>query len=184
MISRWKFLISIPLVLYPLVSAADNAPQIPQNVSFKTLIITPRAIEGLTGDSSGNVYTGGSGLAPCPIYRISLANPSLTVVDNVPAAVTPSGSCGFSGITFNAVGDLFIADGGAGRIYRFTPNAATPPDATLFVSGVPGTNGIAFDRDGNLWTGDGTTGRGRVWRISPRGGRGRGRVEGWGGAAR
>ena len=99
-----------------------------------------------------------------------MASPSLTVVGNVPAAVTPAGSCNFSGITFNAVGDFFVADGGAGRIYRFTPNASTPPNATLFVSGVPGTNGIAFDSDGNLWTGDGTTGRGRVWRISSGGG--------------
>jgi sugar lactone lactonase YvrE len=166
--SRWKVLLSIPLLLYPFVSAADNAPQIPQNVSFKTLIVIPHGIEGLTGDASGNLYTGGSGLAPCPIYRINLANPSLTVVGNVPTTV--AASCGFSGITFNAVGDLFVADGGAGRIYRFTPNATTPPDATVFVSGVPGTNGIAFDRDGNLWTGDGTTGRGRVWRISSSGG--------------
>jgi sugar lactone lactonase YvrE len=172
MMSRWKALLSIPLFLYPLVAAADNVPQIPQDVSFKTLVSTDRAIEGLTGDSSGNLYTGGSGAAPCPIYRINLANPSLPlpVVGNVPAAVTPAGSCGFSGITFNAVGDLFVADGGAGRVYRFTPNATTPPDATVFVSGVPGTNGLAFDRDGNLWTGDGTTGQGRVWRISSTGG--------------
>jgi len=170
MMSRWKALLSIPLLLYPLVSAADNAPQIPQNVSFKTLVVIPHGIEGLTGDGSGNLYTGGSGSAPCPIYRINLANPSLTVVGNVPAAVTPAGSCSFSGITFNAVGDLFVADGGAGRIYQFTPNAATPPNAKLFVSGVPGTNGVAFDRDGNLWTGDGTTGFGRVWRISSSGG--------------
>lgn len=50
------------------------------------------------------------------------------------------------------------------------PNATTPPDATVFVSGVPGANGIAFDRDGNLWTGDDTTGRGRVWQIGSSGG--------------
>jgi sugar lactone lactonase YvrE len=168
MISRCKILLSIPLLLYPLVSAAANAPQIPQNVSFKTLIITPRPIEGLSGDGSGNLYTGGSGSAPCPIYRINLANPSLTVVGNVPASLTAS--CAFAGITYNAVGDLFVADLVAGNIYRFTPNATTPPDATLFVSGVPGTNGMAFDRDGNLWTGDGTTGRGRVWRIGSTGG--------------
>lgn len=168
MISRWKVFLSIPLVIYPLVSAAVNAPQIPQNVSFKTLIIIPNAIEGLTGDGSGNLYTGGSvsGSAPCPIYRINLASASLAVV----VGKVPAGPCGFSGITFNAVGDLFIADGGAGKIYRLTPNATTTPDATLFVSGVPGTNGLAFDRDGNLWTGDGTTGRGRVWRIGSTGG--------------
>ena len=170
MVPRWKTLLSIPLLMYPLVSAAADAPQIPQNVSFKTLVVIPNPIEGLTGDASGNLYTGGSIIAPstdpCPIYRINLATKSVIKVGNVPV-----GPCGFSGITFNAVGDLFIADGGAGKIYRLTPKDTNPPpDTTLFVSGVPGTNGIAFDRDGNLWTGDGITGRGRVWRISSSGG--------------
>ena len=51
-------------------------------------------------------------------------------------------------------------------IYTLKPNAATPPAATIFATGVPGTNGLAFDPDGNLWTGDGTTGLGRVWKIT------------------
>lgn len=170
MMSRWKGWLSVPLFLYPLVCAAAQAPQIPQDVSFKTLVTIVRAIEGLTGDASGNLYTGGSGPAPCPIYQISFANPPLPkdplpVVGTVPSTV--AAACSFTGITFNAVGDLFIADGSAGRIYQL---AKGKPDATLFVSGVPGTNGLAFDRDGNLWTGDGTTGQGRVWRISSTGG--------------
>lgn len=172
MMSRWKMLLAIPLLLYPLLSAADDAPQIPQDVSFKTKIITDRAIEGLTGDSSGNLYTGGSGSSPCPIYRINVAKPTvpIPIAGNVPTSL--AASCSFTGITFDAVGNLYVADGAAGKIYKLTPdpNAATPPDATLFVSGALGTNGIAFDRDGNLWTGDGTTGQGRVWRISSSGG--------------
>jgi len=156
--------------LYPLVCAAADAPQIPQDVNFKTLVVIPNPIEGLTGDASGNLYTGGSisspSTNPCPIYRINLATKSVTKVGQVPV-----GPCNFSGITFNALGDLFIADGGAGKIYQLTPkDTDPPPDATLLVSGVPGTNGLAFDRDGNLWTGDGTTGQGRVWRISSSGG--------------
>ena len=82
----------------------------------------------------------------------------------IPLSLTAT--CGFSGITFNDLGDLFVADGGAGRIYTFTPNSTSPPNATVFAAGVPGTNGLAFDRDGNLWTGDGTTGQGRVWKIT------------------
>ena len=166
--SRLKRLLSIPLLLYPFISAAADAPQIPQDVAFKTLVVIPNAIEGLTGDASGNLYTGGSSISPstdCPIYRVNLATQSRTKVGNV-----PGGPCSFTGITFNAVGDLFIADGGAGKIYQLTPkDTDPPPDATLFASGVPGTNGLAFDRDGNLWTGDGTTGQGRVWRISSSG---------------
>ena len=148
---------------YSFAWAADS-PQFPRNATFTTLITTPRAIEGLTGDGRGNLYTGGSGTAPCPVWKISLANASLVPVGSIPASLTAT--CGFSGIALNDLGDVFIADGGAGRIYTFTPNVNTPPNATIFASGAPGTNGLALDRDGNLWTGDGTTGQGRVWKIT------------------
>jgi sugar lactone lactonase YvrE len=78
-----------------------------------------------------------------------------------------SAACSPSGLQFGPDGQLYVTQ--TDRIYRFTPNATTPPTATLFVSGIPGTNGIAFDWNGNLWTGDGTTGQGRVWRVSPDG---------------
>ena len=147
--------------------ASAEPPQFPQNATFTTLITTPRALEGLTGDGRGNLYTGGSGATPCPIWKINIAKPSLVPVGFVPTPPPPQTlTCGFSGITFNDLGDLFVADGTAGRIYTFTPNAGNPPNATVFASGVPGTNGVAFDRDGNLWTGDGTTGQGRVWKIT------------------
>jgi len=136
----------------------DDANKFPKNATFTTLIPTPRAIEGLTGDGVNNLYTGGSGATPCPIWQINLHKPTLTVVGNVPT-ISGVTTCGFSGITFDAPGNLYQADGAAGRIYTFKPNAGSPPNATIFASGVPGTNGLAFDRDGNLWTGDGTTGK-------------------------
>lgn len=151
------------LSIHP-AAADDDGHQFPKNATFTTLITTPRAIEGLTGDHSGNLYVGGSGAAPCPFWKINLNSPSLTVVGNVPAAL--AATCGFSGIAFDSLNNLYQADGGAGRIYTFAPNAASPPNATIFASGAPGTNGLAFDRDGNLWTGDGTTGKGRVWKIT------------------
>jgi sugar lactone lactonase YvrE len=149
------------------ISAADPH-HFPGNATFTTLITTPRAIEGLTGDGTRNLYTGGSGSAPCPIWQINLHSPSLPlpVVGNVPAAATPAGTCAFSGITFDAAGNLYQADGTAGRIYTFKPNSNSPPDATVYARGVPGTNGLAFDGNGNLWTGDGVTGLGRVWKIT------------------
>jgi sugar lactone lactonase YvrE len=138
-----------------------DPPQFPQNATFTTLVTTTRAIEGLTGDNAGYLYTGGSGSGPCPIYKINMVSKSIVTAGNVQAA-----SCGFSGIAFDASGNLFVANGGAGTIYTLRPNTGNPPNATVFASGVPGTNGLAFDRDGNLWTGDGTTGLGRVWRIT------------------
>ncbi len=150
----------------------------PANATFTTLITTPLAIEGLTGDNSGNLYTVGRHNAnnpaefglPCPVWKINLTTPSLVEVGNIPA---PSGSsvCAPLGLAFNAAGDLFVADGN--RISFLTPNAVTPPTASVYATGVPGTNGLAFDHDGNLWTGDGGTGGGtglgRVWKITASG---------------
>jgi sugar lactone lactonase YvrE len=142
---------------------ADPPFQFPQNATFTTLITTPRAIEGLTGDNHRNLYTGGSGAPPCPVWQINIHNPKLIEVGFV---VPASGNCGFSGIAFDEAENLYVADGAAGIIYFFNPNTKNPPTATIFAQGVPGTNGLAFDRRGNLWTGDGTTGQGRVWKIT------------------
>ena len=146
------------------INAWADPPQFPQNATFTTLITTPRAIEGLTGDNHGNLYTGGSGTPPCPVWKINLSKPTLTPVGLIQPA---SGNCGFTGIAFNDIGDLFVADGGAQRIYTFTSNTVSPPTVSVpFAIGTPGANGLAFDKKGNLWASDGTTGRGRVWKIT------------------
>ena len=139
------------------------------NATFSTLITTPLVIEGLTNDNDGNLYAPGRATAagePCPVWRVNIDNPVLTIVGLVPAPST-TGSCSPSGLAFGPDGLLYVTQ--TDRIYRFAPSASSPPTATVFVTGVPGTNGLAFDRGGNLWTGDGTTGAGRVWRITPSG---------------
>jgi sugar lactone lactonase YvrE len=160
-------------------SDADGADQPPpgstslmlaQNPTFSTRITTPLAIEGLTGDNAGSFYTTGrspgAGL-PCPVWRIPPGNaPALEVVGLVPAP-SATGQCAPSGLTFGPNRNIFLSE--ADKVYTFAPNAATPPTATVYASGVPGTNGLAFDRSGNLWTGDGTTAQGRVWKISASG---------------
>jgi sugar lactone lactonase YvrE len=142
-----------------LISAELSMSSWAQGATFSTLITTPLAIEGLTNDNAGNLYTTGRGGTPCPVWRVNIANPSLVVVGNIPGA-----SCSPSGIAFDRGGKIYVADGD--KVYSFTPNSNAPPTATVFASGVPGTNGLAFDRDGNLWTGDGTTGQGRIWKIN------------------
>ncbi len=151
---------------------AATAHSFPESAEFSTLITTPLVVEGLTGDSAGNLYTVGRNAGagqPCPVYRVNVASPALVTVGFVPAP-SATGQCSPSGLTFNSTGNLFISEGD--KIYTLTPNAGSPPEATVYGTGVPGTNGVAFDRDGNLWTGDGTTGQGRVWKIPPGGGAG------------
>jgi sugar lactone lactonase YvrE len=141
----------------------DKLP-FPKDATFTTLITTPRPIEGLTGDHR-NLYVGGSGMAPCPIWKINLAKPSLETIGTVPT--TLANACAFTGLAFNDYRDLIIGDGAAGRIYILRRNSSA---AEIYVSGAPGANGFAFDKKGNLWASDGTTGQGRVWKIAPGGG--------------
>jgi sugar lactone lactonase YvrE len=138
--------------------------------TLTTVYKAPLVIEGLAVDRAGNLYTSGRQGNPCPVWSVPSAGGAAVVVGNLPPPCSPNG------LAFDAAGDLFVADGSTetngttgDRIYRLTPNAAAPPTATLFVSGVPGANGIAFDRKGNLWAADGTTGQGRIWSITPQG---------------
>jgi sugar lactone lactonase YvrE len=128
------------------------------DASFTTLFKSPVGIEGLTGDSQGNLYSAGrGGASPCPVWRVPATGGAAVVVGNLPAP------CGPSGLAFDISGRLYVADGD--RVLVLRPDAANPPTATVFATGVPGANGVAFDQRGNLWVSDGTTGQGRVWRI-------------------
>jgi sugar lactone lactonase YvrE len=137
--------------------------------SFTTVFKSQLGIEGLTADEAGNLYVADRGGAnPCRVHRVPASGGTAVVVGLVSAPCSPSG------LTFDAVGRLYITGSGAqgDQIAVLTPDASSPPTATVFATGVPGANGVAFDRDGNLWTGDGGTGQGRVWRIPPTGGAG------------
>ncbi len=179
-------LVCVSMVGATVGAAGADPPQFPHGVTFTTLSITPFAIEGLTGDAAGNLYTTGrqpDTAKKCPVWRIGPTGARVTV-----GFIPNSTGCNPSGIAFDRAGSLYIADaatiaGVSGFVWTLAPDAvgcasddsaspscAAMPVATAFASGVPGTNGLAFDRDGNLWTGDGTTGQGRVWKIGPGGG--------------
>jgi sugar lactone lactonase YvrE len=144
----------------------------PHNATFRTLITTPRALEGLTGDNHGNLYVGGSvtvattPITPCPIWKININKPALVEVGKITPNTLPF-TCGFAGIALNDIGDVFVADGAGARIFSFTPNSGSPPTVSVpYAVGTPGANGLAFDEKGNLWASDGVTGQGRVWKIT------------------
>ena len=162
--------LSCSVLLSAAPAHADSAASpVPANAGFMTLVTTPLAIEGLTGDGANQLYTAGRAAGagqPCPVWRVALASVTPVVVGYVPAP-SATAQCSPSGIAFGGDGALYLSEGD--KIYTVRPDAAAPPLATVFASGVPGTNGLAFDRQGRLWTGDGTTGLGRVWRVTPAG---------------
>src|SRR5687767_10411231 len=128
------------IALSLLVSAPLLMPSSAQAETFSTLITTTLAIEGLTGDNRGNLYVPGRtpGIdVPCPVWRVNIASPSLVLVGNIPAPA--GGQCSPSGLAFDRQGRLYVTE--TDKIYRFVPNAGTPPTATVFATGVPGTNG-------------------------------------------
>jgi sugar lactone lactonase YvrE len=159
---RAQTFLFVTLAAIVIPTAAANQHQFPDNASFTTLTITPLAIEGLTGDDDGNLYTTGRAPVPdrCPVWQIDSGGSRLEV-----GSIANSGSgCNPSGIIRDQSGNFYIADANSGGvIWKLTPAAMNP--TAPFATGVPGTNGLAFDRRGNLWTGDGTTGQGRVWKI-------------------
>ncbi|HVQ90561.1 MAG TPA: SMP-30/gluconolactonase/LRE family protein [Mycobacteriales bacterium] len=145
--------------------AADSQPEIRPLAAaarFSTVFPAPVGVEGLTGDSHGNLYTAGrGGDTGCPVWRVPAAGGPAVVVGTIAAP------CGPAGLAFDARGRLYIGNGAS--VVTLTPDAANPPTATVFTDAVAGANGLAFDRRGNLWVSDGGTGQGRVWRIGPDG---------------
>lgn len=124
---------------------------------FETVFASPLGLEGLTTDGRGNLYSPARGADPCPVYRVAATGGPAAVVGTIPAPCSPAG------LAFGRGGRLYVAN--ADTVVSFVPDAANPPAATVFTSGVPGANGLAFDRSGALWISDGVTGQGRVWRA-------------------
>jgi hypothetical protein len=97
--------------------------------TFSTLITTPLAVEGLTADEEGTLFTAGrAGVTgeACPVWRINRRHPSLVVVGFLPPPSATT-QCSPLGIAFNAFGDLFVAVGGPrGKISCMDQRLAVP----------------------------------------------------------
>jgi sugar lactone lactonase YvrE len=135
------------------------ADRFPENATFTTRALIPFAIEGLTNDAAGNLYTTGrqtNGNKKCPVWRINPDNGQRVTVafipnrpqdppNPVPAGTTIVATpCNPSGITFDRFGDLYIADaaiepGINGFIWKVKPAAdgCTSDDSTVCPSSIP-----------------------------------------------
>ena len=92
---------SLALLTIGMAQAHEGqAPLVPAGAVLTTLVSTALAIEGLTGDSQGNLYTTGRqppAGQPCPVWRLSLASVTPVVVGMVPAP-SATGQCSPSDI--------------------------------------------------------------------------------------
>src|SRR3989442_12592137 len=84
---------------------AHDESRLPRNASFTTLSVTPFAIEALTGDAAGNLYT--TGRQPdttrnCPLWRIGAVGARTTL-----GFVPNSTNCNPFGVNFDRAADLF-----------------------------------------------------------------------------
>ena len=192
--AKWLSTLLIVLVVTLRWSLAWSQPETllyPPNATFTTKAITPFAIEGLTMDARRDFYTTGrqtDTTKKCPVWRINANSATRVSVGFIPNSL--AAPCNPSGIAFDSMGNLYIADAASpGSVWKVSPdptgcasddstssvctaiaNSTSSSPTNPFAKVVPGTNGVAFDRDGNLWTGDGTTGLGRVWKIGLGGG--------------
>ena len=124
MIRRLTLLLSLSLAATT-ASAQSHSDAAPR-VTVTTLITTPLVIEGMTSDAQDNLYSPGRNAGngvPCPVYRVPIANPSVTIVGLVPAPSATT-QCSPSGLAFGPDGMLYVTQAN-GSIYRFTPSASS-----------------------------------------------------------
>lgn len=113
--------------------------------------------ESITSDKEGNLYVGDN---MGRILRINPETASSQVVGTVPPS--EAGNCSvLLGIKFNQDGDLFVANGQCGQVWKLDKDkisSSSPGEAKLFKTGLKYANDIAFDRFGRMFVSDSING--------------------------
>src|SRR3954449_9074933 len=153
-------------------AAIGKSPRNATDATWTTVLKSPLVLEGLTAGADGNLYTTLRDKAPSPCRVVRVSPQNTDPVAGYTVVGFMAQPCSASGLGFGPDAALYITGAGTAKdtIVRLVPDAAAPPTATAYATGVPQANGIAFDRDGNLWASDGSNSAGIVWKIGPSGG--------------
>ena len=120
--------------------------------------------ESITSDNEGNLYIGTN---QGEILRINSVTGESVKVGQVPDQ--DGNAVNLLGIKFDEDGDLFVATGGRGQVWKLDADkisSSSPGDAKIFVTGLGFTNDIAFDDFGRMFVSDSITGI--LWEVDMR----------------
>ncbi|HLK07223.1 MAG TPA: SMP-30/gluconolactonase/LRE family protein, partial [Candidatus Angelobacter sp.] len=108
-------------------------------------------LNGITFDSSGNVYVSDS--AQGIIWKTGAnGGPGTAWVTDALLTTTGVPPFGANGLEFNhAETNLFVANTGNDTIVQIPVNQGTPGKPVVFVNSINGADGIAIDAHDNLW---------------------------------
>jgi serine/threonine-protein kinase len=132
---------------------------LPLSITSTVTHLTPTGLNqsiSLRFDHAGNLWScndfttaSATGYA-APITNAS--TPFSTI--NIPTAANPEA------VAVDAAGNLWLADGGANKVYEFTPPFAgsITPTPAVTISSVTAPTGLAFDAAGNLYVSNETAG--------------------------
>ena len=120
--------------------------------------------ESITSDNEGNLYIGTN---QGEILRINSVTGESVKVGQVPDQ--DGNAVNLLGIKFDEDGDLFVATGGRGQVWKLDADkisSSSPGDAKIFVTGLGFTNDIAFDKFGRMFVSDSIGGV--LWEVDMR----------------
>ncbi|MBI6546921.1 MAG: hypothetical protein HY692_09015 [Cyanobacteria bacterium NC_groundwater_1444_Ag_S-0.65um_54_12] len=112
-----------------------------QLTTFATGLVSPRALTV----RSGKIFVASAGSFR-GVVAVDLAAPTSTASFGTPGILADP-----RGITFDALGRLFVADGDNNRIYRIDATGSMPVSLSLSGASLNGPRGIAFGSDGKLY---------------------------------